>query len=93
MTSIQPENYFPSPSLFVYTLPNIVTGEIAIRHHLHGETSFYSLVSRNEQLISLIQQAALSDETTQSLLTGWIDYEDDTHFCADMYILASTSTP
>ena len=93
MTSIQPENYFPSPSLFVYTLPNIVTGEIAIRHHLHGETSFYSLVSSNEQLMSLIQQAALSDETTQSLLTGWIDYEDEAHFCADMYILASTSTP
>lgn len=93
LASIQPENYFPSPSLFVYTLPNIVTGEIAIRHHLHGETSFYSMASRNEQLMSLIQQAALSDETTQSLLTGWIDYEDDTHFCADMYILASTSTP
>ena len=27
------ENYFPSPSVFVYTLPNIVTGEIAIRNH------------------------------------------------------------
>ena len=93
LASIQPESYFPSPSLFVYTLPNIVTGEIAIRHHLHGETSFYSLASRNEQLMSLIQQAALSDEVTQSLLTGWIDYEDDAHFCADMYILASTSTP
>ena len=26
------DNYFPSPSVFVYTLPNIVTGEIAIRN-------------------------------------------------------------
>jgi len=33
------ENYFPSPSLFVYTLPNIVTGEIAIRNKFLGETS------------------------------------------------------
>ena len=74
LASIQPENYFPSPSLFVYTLPNIVTGEIAIRHHLHGETSFYSLASRNEQLMTRIQQAA----------------EDEAHFCADMYILETT---
>ena len=36
-----PEDYFPSPSVFVYTLPNIVTGEIAMRNLYHGETSFY----------------------------------------------------
>ena len=93
LTSIQPGNYFPSPSLFVYTLPNIVTGEIAIRHHLHGETSFYCLASRNEQLMTRIQQAALSDQATTSMITGWIDYEDETHFCADMYILDATTTP
>ena len=93
LTSILPENYFPSPSLFVYTLPNIVTGEIAIRHHLHGETSFYCLASRNEQLMTRIQQAALSDSATTSMITGWIDYEDETHFCADMYILDATTTP
>jgi hypothetical protein len=31
-----PNNYFPSPSVFVYTLPNIVIGEIAIRHKIMG---------------------------------------------------------
>lgn len=36
-----PENYFPSPALFVYTLPNIVIGEIAIRHQLTGESIFF----------------------------------------------------
>ena len=90
-TSIQPEDYYPSPSLFVYTLPNIVTGEIAIRHQLHGETSFYILASRDEQLITQIQQAALCDASTKSMITGWIDYEDDAHFCADMYILETTT--
>ena len=93
LASILPEDYFPSPSLFVYTLPNIVTGEIAIRLHLHGETSFYCLASRNEQLMTRIQQAALSDSATTSMITGWIDYEDETHFCADMYILDATTTP
>ncbi|MDR0395021.1 MAG: hypothetical protein LBH77_07695 [Tannerella sp.] len=33
--------YFPSPSDFVYTLPNIVTGEISIRNNLYGETIFH----------------------------------------------------
>jgi len=31
----------PSPSLFVYTLPNICMGEIAIRHHFKGENTFF----------------------------------------------------
>lgn len=31
--------YFPSPAQFVYTLPNIMTGEIAIRHKIYGETT------------------------------------------------------
>ena len=93
LASIQPGNYFPSPSLFVYTLPNIVTGEIAIRHQLHSETSFYSLASRNEELMAKIQQATLSDTATTSMITGWIDYEDEAHFSADMYILDTTSTP
>ena len=35
------ENFFPSPAVFVYTLANIVTGEIAIRNKIFGETSFY----------------------------------------------------
>lgn len=35
------EPYFPSPSVFVYTLPNIVLGEICIRHGIYGENTFF----------------------------------------------------
>ena len=31
----------PSPALFVYTLPNIVSGEISIRHGFKGENAFF----------------------------------------------------
>jgi len=34
-------NFFPSPSVFVYTLPNIVMGEICIRHQIHGENMMF----------------------------------------------------
>lgn len=30
-------NYFPSPAVFVYTLPNIMVGEISIRNKIMGE--------------------------------------------------------
>ena len=35
------ENYYPSPAVFVYTLPNICLGEISIRHQLKSENSFF----------------------------------------------------
>src|SRR6187402_3983803 len=31
----------PSPSLFVYTLPNIMIGEISIRHQFKGACNFF----------------------------------------------------
>ena len=67
LATISDGNYYPSPSLFVYTLPNIVTGEIAIRHHIQGETSFY-ILQNPEQLESIL----LSTFTFHlSLRDGW----------------------
>ena len=83
-TIVRPDDYFPSPSLFVYTLPNIVTGEIAIRHHYHGETSFYLLPSRDEAVMAQVVQATLADAETTSLISGWIDYTGDQEFIADL---------
>ena len=83
----QADDYFPSPSIFVYTLPNIVTGEIAIRNHYQGETSFYILPERNDQLMQQILDASLGDKTTKSILGGWIDYEDDENFVAKVFVM------
>ena len=79
-------NYFPSPSIFVYTLPNIVTGEIAIRNHFHGDTSFFILPDKDERMMEEILQASYRDAQSKSFLTGWIDYEDERHFEADLKI-------
>lgn len=80
------DNYFPSPSIFVYTLPNIVTGEIAIRNHFHGETSFFILPDKDERMMEEILQASCRDDQSKSFLTGWIAYEDERHFEADLKI-------
>ena len=81
------DEYFPSPSLFVYTLPNIVTGEIAIRHHYHGETSFYILPQRDNRIMTQILRCSFLDPSTRSAICGWLDFEDDRHYMADLSII------
>ena len=79
-------NYYPSPSLFIYTLPNIVTGEIAIRNKWHGETSLYILSERNESLQLEILKSTCRDHSIKSILTGWLDYANCDCYEADMVI-------
>ena len=74
------DNCFPSPSLFVYTLPNITAGEIAIRHHLTGETTFYILPDKDETLMQQILQATLRATGTTSAICGWVDAESETNY-------------
>ena len=88
LSTIAAGNYFPSPSVFVYTFPNIVTGEIAIRHQWKNETSFYILPKRDDTLIQQMVEASLADEETKCVLTGWLDYEDDTHYEADLWLVS-----
>lgn len=66
-------NYYPSPALFVYTLPNIVTGEIAIRNHYRGETSFYVLERFDAAQMAQHICNAFQDSLTESVLAGWVD--------------------
>ena len=78
---------FPSPSLFVYTLPNIITGEIAIRNKYEGETSAYVLERFDpESFVALVQQAFL-DEVTGSALCGWVDARADDDFTAFAFLV------
>lgn len=87
LSSIEtPGQFFPSPSLFVYTLPNIVAGELAIRNHYHGETTFCILPERQDEVMHQMLQACCQDETTRSILGGWVDYQDDAHYVADLTV-------
>ena len=67
------ENYFPSPSLFVYTLPNIVTGEIAIRNKFFGETSSYICKNFDEEQIFRTVRNVFSDKSINFVLAAWIE--------------------
>ena len=78
--SIEKDDFFPSPAAFVYTLPNITTGEIALRNDYHGETSFYLLAERNEKLMQRVIKSTFIDRDIKSVIGGWIDCPSEDEF-------------
>lgn len=82
-----PDNYFPSPSVFVYTLPNIVTGEIAIRNKYYGQTCFHVLQSPDTEQIYGIVSDIFRDRMTASAICGWAECKSDDDFLAVMFLV------
>jgi hypothetical protein len=71
------DNYFPSPSVFVYTLPNIVTGEIAIRHKITGENAFFILETFDAQLLHDYCNILLQSNAASYVICGWINVDEN----------------
>ncbi|MBC7387925.1 MAG: hypothetical protein H7329_01820 [Opitutaceae bacterium] len=71
------ENYFPSPGLFVYTLPNIVIGEICIRNGFKGEN--LCLLSERPEIdqIFVTISAWINSGLTEVTICGWIEVKND----------------
>jgi len=67
-------DYYPSPSLFVYTLPNIVIGEIAIRHRIYGENGLYLTPPNNKKSIIETLHKQIKWEDSRYALIGYLDY-------------------
>ena len=63
----------PSPSLFVYTLPNIVAGEICIRHHFKGENAFFVQPKFDAAFLKQQVDYLLDTNTLQTCICGWVD--------------------
>lgn len=68
-----------SPSLFVYTLPNIVTGEICIRHGWKGENAFFVQESFEVDFQTDYVGLLLQKADVNACLAGWIDVLGEDH--------------
>ena len=72
-------NYFqtvkniPSPAQFVYTLPNIVIGEISIRHHCKGENAFFVSDSFDADFMQFYVQDLMDRKRINACISGWVD--------------------
>jgi hypothetical protein len=68
---------FPSPSLFVYTLPNIVIGEISIRYGFKGENAFFISEQFDLQWTGFYVNNLMQYQGVKACICGWIDVEND----------------
>jgi hypothetical protein len=66
-----------SPALFVYTLPNIVIGEICIRHNFKGENAFFIFDEFNAGFIENYVSNLINNNTLQSCICGWVELLED----------------
>jgi len=67
---------FASPALFVYTLPNIVLGEISIKFKLQSENAFFVSDSFNAELLKNYSESLLTSGKSSEVLCGWLDLEN-----------------
>lgn len=66
----------PSPSLFVYTLPNILMGEIAIRNKWYGENMF--TVGPNFDATYFTNYCdLLLNKNSKAALCGWVNVDNN----------------
>lgn len=66
----------PSPALFVYTLPNILLGEIAIRNKWYGESVFN--ISENFDANYFSDYCTiLLNKSEKAVLCGWININNE----------------
>ncbi|MDI1356458.1 MAG: 3-oxoacyl-ACP synthase [bacterium] len=84
------QNYFPSPSVFVYTLPNIIMGEIAIKHKISGENAFFISNQFDPELLFSYSTILLQTTGTEFVVCGWVNC-DRTHNDAFVYCVKKSN--
>ncbi|KXX71693.1 MULTISPECIES: hypothetical protein [Flammeovirga] len=65
--------YFPSPSIFVYTLPNIVMGEVCIKHKWNGEQQFFIQDTMDLPFLYENVVQTFQSTSTKACIFGWVD--------------------
>ncbi|TVZ27923.1 hypothetical protein JM83_3003 [Gillisia sp. Hel_I_86] len=66
-----------SPTVFVYTLPNIVLGEISIKYKLQSENVFFIEDKFNAELLWDYSEALLNSGKVSSVVCGWIELKNE----------------
>jgi hypothetical protein len=73
---------FASPALFVYTLPNIVIGEICIYHQFKGENAFFVQDRMDIPFLMSYIEQLFEEGTTKACILGWVEqYKEQYRSC------------
>ena len=71
------KNAMPSPAVFVYTLPNIVLGEIAIRNGFYGENIFTLSNEFSPSDWTDLVDVQFKLNKAEAVIGGWIELMND----------------
>lgn len=63
----------PSPALFVYTLPNIMIGEICIRNNFKGEDAFFVSEIFDAQFMVNYVNDLFNSNILKACICGWVE--------------------
>jgi hypothetical protein len=74
----------PSPAIFVYTLPNIVIGEICIRHGITGEGIFLVQEAFGKEAVRACAAEQLDRNAGLMALSGWVEVDMQGAYLADL---------
>jgi hypothetical protein len=66
-------SYFPSPSVFVYTLPNIAIGEVCIKNKIKGENAFLISEAFDGKLLFDYVNELFKSKRVEACLCGWVE--------------------
>ncbi len=69
----------PSPSLFVYTLPNIMTGEICIRNNFKGENAFFVFDNFDTDFMEQYINNLMDHTLVGRGICGWVELLEETY--------------
>lgn len=69
-----------SPAVFVYTLPNVVEGEISIRHHIKGENTWFWSDDRTLSDMREYAVLSMSAQDMKYCIVGHIDFLNGRYF-------------
>jgi 3-oxoacyl-(acyl-carrier-protein) synthase len=67
-------NYFPSPSVFVYTLANVMVGEMCIRNKIKGENTVFISQKYNNDLLFNYVKLLFNSNKIKACVTGHIEF-------------------
>ncbi|HEY0261602.1 MAG TPA: hypothetical protein VGB95_01145 [Chitinophagales bacterium] len=67
------KDFQPSPALFVYTLPNIVMGEVCIKHKIQGENIFYIMPNFDPSVFWITVNSQVTLGKATSFILAWVE--------------------
>ena len=79
-----------SPAVFVYTLPNVVLGELCIRYKIQGENTFFISPDYPADFLTEYARDIMARHALQLCIIGWCELKGE-QYKSHFYILEKTN--